>query len=59
MSDYNQDEHQTGSMSLQQLQEAFEQSNKNLCNALQKIIDALQDLRDEDCELPPFCDDEE
>lgn len=52
---YDRDQHQTGSMTLEELQHAFEESNSNMKELLEKLIAALEEMKQRNCDLPPFC----
>lgn len=52
---YDKDQKQHGPMTLEELQEAFEESNSNMKEFLEKLIAALEEMRARNCELPPFC----
>lgn len=51
---------QSGPMSLEdrltQLEEQVKDSNKNMTDGLQALIDQLKEMKARQCELPPFCE---
>lgn len=50
---------QSGPLSLEDrvtaLEENAEKNNKNLTDTLKKLVTTLNEARDEECKLPPFC----
>ena len=40
---------------LAKLEKEVETSNKNMTDGLQELIDKLQEMRERQCDLPPFC----